>query len=122
MTNTNSNLKKIERATTYFRANQMEPGQKIKGKYLGTAQGKFTKEHRIAVSAQSTAVLNGTKQLDGLMELVVPGSEIEVVYQGTTELKSGPNKGKNAHNFDVFSGPAPEETNLTVAGGEGDGF
>lgn len=110
-----TNLKKIERSTTFVRAKLMTVGQEIAGKFLGTTQGKFTKEHRIQTGQGKTTVLNGTRQLDSLMEQVAPGADLKVVYQGSSILTSGPNKGKPAHSFDVYSGDAPAEENVTTS-------
>ena len=96
---------------TYIKPGSLESGTTIAGTYLGLTSNadQFGKRnHRIKSSDGSSLVINSTGKLDKLMEKVSAGSEVEIVYLGKTKIQTGPQAGKQAHNFDVFvTGAAP---------------
>lgn len=93
----------------------LEPGDIVAGKYMGLtdpATDTYEKSHiRLEKADGSTVQLNYAGQLNKLIEKVAIGTEIEIVFKGKTEIKSGKWAGQPANQFQLFeTGPAPAAT------------
>jgi len=89
---------------TYVRPNLMKVGEKISGTYLGSEEDRFEKlGHKVRASDGSLKIINGTGQLDALLERVTVGSEIDVTYKGKNKIENGQWKGTEAHTFEVYA-------------------
>jgi len=89
---------------TYFRAKEMNIGQKVSGKYVKQITDKFgNPAYKIILEDGTTGILNSTGQLASLFEKVALGSDVDVVYQGKTEIETGKWAGTDAHVFELFA-------------------
>jgi hypothetical protein len=90
-------------STTYFRPNQMKAGDTVSGIYQGFFTDRYQKRaHKIQLANGTQGVINGSAQLDKLLEQVEVGDSVEVIYRGLKKMTSGKFPGKDAHTFDVF--------------------
>lgn len=98
---------------TYFRAKEMNIGQKVSGKYVKQLIDKFgNPAYKLILEDGNTGIVNSTGQLAALMEKVAIGSNIEVIYQGKTEIENGKWAGTDAHVFELFADSAGSDDEL----------
>lgn len=88
--------------TRFVKPNEMEEGQIVSGILTKAVQGEYGMTYYLRQTDGSTVGLNGSGQLDKLMEQVAEGTAIEITYQGQEKIKSGKFKGKAAHQFEVI--------------------
>lgn len=87
---------------TYFKPNELDEGQTVSGKYIGTRRDSYGNLcHRLELEDGTEGVVNGTGQLNKLMERVARGASVDITYNGKVTIEKGPQKGKKAHAFDV---------------------
>ena len=97
---------------TYFRAKEMSIGQKVNGRYVKQLTDKFgNPAYKLELANGTIGILNSTGQLASLFEKVSIGDNVEVIYQGTSEIETGKWAGTEAHVFEVFSDGAGNSTN-----------
>ena len=97
---------------TFLKPSEMEIDQEVTGRYIDAKKDQFGGLGYKLETADGTIVVNGSGQLDALMGKVDPGENITIVYKGTTKLKSGKFKGKDAHQFELFINEASEADSL----------
>lgn len=89
----------------WIKASELKSGDKFVGTYLDSwTGGEYnTTTHKIEQEDGKVLGINGTGQLNKLMEKVQKGSAVEVHYAGKVKLDKGPMKGKHAHQFSVLA-------------------
>ena len=87
--------------TRFVKPNEMTEGQTISGVLTRATEGDYGMTYYNRQEDGTTVGLNGSGQLDKLMEQVAENDSIEVTYQGQEKIKSGKFKGKAAHQFEV---------------------
>jgi hypothetical protein len=88
---------------TYLSPSKMDVGEEIMGRYLEKiVDSKFGGLRYRIEGKDGLIVLNGSGQLDYLMNLIEAGSLIRIVYRGKTRMQSGERKGTLAHQFEVY--------------------
>lgn len=82
------------------KARQLNKDESVQGKYEGSfVTKKFnTTYHKVREGGTLVAV-QGTGQLNKLMEKVAPGAEVKITYRGKEAIAKGPMAGKSAHSF-----------------------
>lgn len=84
----------------------LEAGDVISGTFIGVTDpsiDKYDKSHiQVKQADGSILQLNSAGKLNKLIDEVSQGSEVEIVFLGKTEIKTGKFAGKEANNFDVF--------------------
>jgi hypothetical protein len=87
---------------TFIKPNELQKGDTIEGKYVEVRKDQYGGNGYKFITSEGTKVLNGTGQLDSIMALVELGTNVKIVYEGTSLVKSGKFKGKEAHQFSVY--------------------
>jgi len=89
--------------TTYFRAKDLQKGDKLVGKYVAELTDQFGNAcWKLITPDGKQAIANYTAALAREMGNVTIGETVEVIYSGQTVLEKGPNKGKQIHLFEVY--------------------
>ena len=98
---------------TYFRAKEMTIGQTVSGKYIKQLTDKFgNPAYKLTLKDGTTGIVNSTGQLAALFEKVALGSDVDVIYQGTSKIESGKWAGTDAHIFELFADNAGSDDEL----------
>lgn len=98
-----SRQKVTQGEASFVKAKELTVGTIIAGSYLGHYVDKYNKRnHRLAQADGSTKIVNGSGQLNKLLEKVPTGSQVELEYRGTQKLTKGEFAGTEAHQFDVY--------------------
>jgi hypothetical protein len=74
--------------------------------YLGSSPNNFDNDksdYKFETEDGKTIVLNGAGNLTYQMAKVAVNSIVTVEYRGKQEIKKGPMKGKQSHNFEVLT-------------------
>ena len=100
--------------TKFVKPNEMTEGQIVAGTLTKTVEGEYGMTYYLRQEDGSTIGLNGSGQLDKLMEQVEEGTSIEVTYQGQEKIKSGKFKGKSAHQFEVVVFDSEDESDKSL--------
>jgi len=107
----------------YIKYSECVDGQVLvpkRSKYIKTTTSKFNKpQYHFKTPAGKIVVLNSSGVLDNAMAGVDPGTEMWITYKGTTELKTGPFKGKDCHQFKILE-DKPEEAEEAEAENDDD--
>lgn len=84
------------------KARQLNKDESVQGTYEGSfTTKKFnTKYYKIREAGNLVAV-QGTGQLNKLMDKVVEGAEVKITYRGKEKIAKGAMAGKDAHSFFV---------------------
>jgi len=77
----------------------------VEGIYEGPLANDMTgkNDFKVREANGNLAILNSTASLSNQMSDLDIGSYVAIQYNGTTVIKSGPRKGKEAHQFNVFA-------------------
>ena len=100
--------------TRFIKPNEMKEGQVVSGILTKAVEGDFGMTYYLRQEDGSTIGLNGSGQLDKLMEQVEEGTSLEVTYQGQEKIKSGKFKGKSAHQFEVVVFDSTDESSKSL--------
>ena len=97
----------------FVRLKDLEAGTVFEGTFTGTTMSSnFDKpEHRLTLADGEKIIINGSTQLNTLMNEVSSGSQVKIEYLGKTyTIQKGPYAGKKAHAWKVgaFSGEEVE--------------
>lgn len=93
----------------YIRAGELKKsgvtGLVVEGIYEGTIANEMSgkNDYKIREANGDLAIINNTASLSNQMADLELGSYVAIKYAGTTVIKNGPRKGKEAHQFNVFS-------------------
>lgn len=75
----------------------------LEGEYVGPVLNPMSEKNDYKFkTADGISVINNTGSLQARMEQVEPGTLVQVLYNGMTEITSGKLKGKSAHQFNVL--------------------
>ena len=73
--------------------------------YIGSSPNNFDtdkSDYKFETEDGKTIVLNGAGNLSHQMKKVAVNTIVTVEYKGKQEIKKGPMKGKQSHNFEVL--------------------
>lgn len=73
--------------------------------YIGSSPNNYDTDkldYKFETADNKTIVLNGAGNLSYQMEKVAVNAIVTVEYKGKQEIKKGPMKGKQSHNFEVL--------------------
>lgn len=75
--------------------------------FQGTYEGKYESKvyagaltHKVR-TAEGLLGLSGSAQLNKYLDGVATGTEVQIMYKGKEQIKTGPAAGKSAHGFQV---------------------
>lgn len=80
-------------------------GEILEGVYIEALPNQIDAgklDYKFETADGEIVVLNGAGNLARQMEAVTPGTLVRINYSGKQMIKSGPRKGKEAHNFLVL--------------------
>lgn len=93
----------------YIRAKELKEsgvtGLVVEGIFEGTIANEMSgkNDYKIREANGDLAIINNTASLSNQMGELELGAYVAIKYNGTTVIKNGPRKGKEAHQFNVFA-------------------
>jgi hypothetical protein len=93
----------------YIKWAEVEVGTLFEGIFMRTSESKFKTLNLHFDIEGNDIVLPASGILKSKMKKVNIGDNVQVTYLGMVPLESGDFKGKEAHDFTVFSKPVKEE-------------
>jgi hypothetical protein len=97
-------LHQVSTNQEFIQWNEVAEGAKICGFYMKTEENKKypgTFNHQIETPDGKAYSLNGKANLDKALENVREGWYVEITYNGSIILESGPRKGSKCHQFSL---------------------
>jgi hypothetical protein len=81
----------------------LKPGsyEVIEGTWIKEESSEFGPNYHISTTDKGVVILNSTRQMVYLFSQINIGDYIRLTYKGKKRMEKGPNKGKDAHQFEL---------------------
>lgn len=111
-----SEWEQVGGATQYIKPSQLKEGDTIEGVFCGTEKDpKFgTLKHSLRQEDGSLKIVNGSGQLNFVMESIAKGEKIRIVFEGKKKLESGKFMGTMANQWKVLRAKGNSSTPVEV--------